>query len=79
MLMLSKLILLILLLGLIVPRLYGILSEAGSLHRWAEKKQLPSEPMRVEETGENAETHFWSHFINSLKLKYQGEEVEGEN
>jgi len=66
--MLLKIFLLLLLLGLIVPNLYVVLSEAGSLHRWAEKKEvLPQEPMRVEQSQEEGETSFWEHIVNSLK------------
>lgn len=43
-----KLILLLLLLGMLVPKLYTVLSAAGSLHRWAENGDVLREPMRVE-------------------------------
>lgn len=69
--LLLKLALLVLLLGLIVPKLYSVLSDAGSLHRFSEKEQLPQEPMRVEqvvpsESGEE-ESSLWTHIINSFK------------
>lgn len=67
-LMLLKITLLVLLLGIIVPKLYIVLSDAGSLHRFAEKEKLPGEPMRVEqiEKGEG-ESSFWTHVVNSFK------------
>ncbi|MGI6684872.1 MAG: hypothetical protein ACOX47_05195 [Bacillota bacterium] len=66
--LLLKLALLVLLLGLIVPKLYLVLSDAGSLHRFAEKEQLPQEPMRVEQIEtENEGKSIWTHIVNSFK------------
>jgi len=66
--LLLKLALLVLLLGLIVPKLYLVLSDAGSLHRFAEKEQLPEEPMRVEQVETESEGNsLWTHIVNSLK------------
>ncbi|MEL7567817.1 MAG: hypothetical protein AAGU27_23470 [Dehalobacterium sp.] len=67
-LMLLKLALLVVLLGLIVPKLYLVLSDAGSLHRFAEKEQLPQEPMRVEQIEtDKEESSLWTHIVNSFK------------
>jgi hypothetical protein len=65
--MLLKIALLILLLGLIVPNLYLVLSDAGSLHRFAEKEQLPQEPMRVEQVETEKGNSLWTHIVNSFK------------
>lgn len=65
--MVLKLMIIIVLLGLIVPKLYTVLSEAGSLHRWSEKEVLPHEPMRVEETKNSSVSSFWSNFIDNIK------------
>lgn len=66
--LLLKLALLVLLLGLIVPKLYLVLSDAGSLHRFAEKEQLPQEPMRVEQVETERESDsIWTHIVNSFK------------
>ncbi len=67
-LMVLKLLLLVLLLGLLVPKLFMVLSNAGSLQRWAEKDQLPQEPMRVEQVAPDQDgSTLWSHIVNSFK------------
>ncbi|ATW24074.1 hypothetical protein [Candidatus Formimonas warabiya] len=66
--LLLKLLLLIMLLGLFVPKLFVILSDAGSLHRWAEKEQLPPEPMRVEQAAPAEDDNsLWTLIVNSFK------------
>ncbi|HHT62134.1 MAG: hypothetical protein ACOX4H_01240 [Bacillota bacterium] len=66
--LLLKIALLVLLLGLIVPKLYAVLSDAGSLHRFAEKEQLPEEPMRVEQVETEIEgSPLWTRIVNSFK------------
>ncbi|MCR6545816.1 hypothetical protein [Dehalobacterium formicoaceticum] len=67
-LLLMKIALVAILLGLIVPNLYGMLSDAGSLERFAEEEKLPQEPMRVEQIEtESEEMSLWSHIVNSFK------------
>lgn len=62
-----KVLLLVLLLGLLVPKLYGVLSDAGSLERWAEKEKIIDEPLRVEETQGQENIPFWANVVNSWK------------
>jgi hypothetical protein len=66
--LLLKIALVLILLGLIVPNLYGVLSDAGSLERFAEEEKLPQEPMRVEHIErEVEEVSLWTHIVNSFK------------
>lgn len=67
MMLVLKMIILVLLLGLLVPKLYGVLSDAGSLQRWAEKEKIIDEPLRVENTVEQERVPFWAQVVNSWK------------
>ena len=67
-LLLLKIALVLLLLGLIVPNFYAMLSDAGSLERFAEEEQLPKEPMRVEETNQTRMvSSWWDQIVENFK------------
>ncbi|MGI6066554.1 MAG: hypothetical protein ACOYI2_08695 [Bacillota bacterium] len=62
-----KVFLLLLLLGLLVPKLYIVLSDAGSLERWAEKEPVLEEPMRVEQMPVNEKSPFGTYVVDTLR------------